>query len=39
MFPKMGILEETKGGGKERKIVNNNKTHHICVQTRHKEAH
>jgi hypothetical protein len=30
---------ETKGGGKEgeRKIVNNNEIHHICVGKRHKE--
>jgi hypothetical protein len=33
----MGLIEETKGGRKERKIVYNNKIHHICVGTRHKE--
>jgi hypothetical protein len=37
MYPKVGLVEETKGGGKEEKIVENNEIHHICVGTRHKE--
>jgi hypothetical protein len=37
MYPKMGLVEETKGGGKEgKKDTNNNEIHHICVGTRHK---
>jgi hypothetical protein len=39
MYPKVGLIVETKGGGKEIKIVNNNEIHHICVGTRHKETH
>jgi hypothetical protein len=34
----VGLVEKTKGGGKERKKVNNNEIHHICMGTRHKEA-
>jgi hypothetical protein len=37
--PKSGTVEETKGGGKKGKIVNDNEMHHICVGTRHKETH
>jgi hypothetical protein len=38
MYPKVRLIEETKGGGKDRKIANNNnKICHICVGTRHKE--
>jgi hypothetical protein len=39
MFPKVGLLEEMKGGWKEEKndSVNNNEIHHICVGTRHSE--
>jgi hypothetical protein len=32
------LVEETKEGKKERKIVNNNEIHHISVGTRHKET-
>jgi hypothetical protein len=40
MYPKVGLVEETKEGGKkERKIVKNNETHHICVGPRHNETH
>jgi hypothetical protein len=41
MFPKVELLEETKGERKEGKndTVNNNEIHHNCVGTRHKEAH
>jgi hypothetical protein len=40
MFPKVRQIEETKGGGKERrKIVNNNEMCYIFVGTRHKETH
>jgi hypothetical protein len=38
MYPKVGLVEETKGGGKEGKIVNNNEIHHICLGTRHNET-
>jgi hypothetical protein len=39
MFPKVGLLEETKGGGKEEWWrVNNNEIHHIYVGTRHNET-
>jgi hypothetical protein len=40
MFPKVGLLEEMKGGWKEEKndSVNNNEIHHICVGTRHTET-
>jgi hypothetical protein len=30
MYPKVGLEEETKGGGKEGKKVNNNETLHLC---------
>jgi hypothetical protein len=33
MYSKVGLSEETKGGGREGKIVNNNEAHHICVGT------
>jgi hypothetical protein len=39
MYPKVLLVEETKGGGKEGKIVNNNEIYHICVGTRHNETH
>jgi hypothetical protein len=41
MFPKVGLLEETKRGGKEEKDdrVNNNEMHNICVGTRHSKTH
>jgi hypothetical protein len=37
IFPKVGLLKETKEGGKEKKNdrVNNNETYHICVRMRH----
>jgi hypothetical protein len=39
MFPKVGLLQETKGGGKEKwQRINNNKINHICVGTRHKKT-
>jgi hypothetical protein len=37
MYPKVGLAEETKGGGKERKTVNNYEIH-TCVGTRHSET-
>jgi hypothetical protein len=41
MFPKVELLEETKGGGKEEKNdkLNYSEIHHICVGTRHKKTH
>jgi hypothetical protein len=41
MFPKVGVLEETKERGKEKKNdrVNNNKTHHVGVGTNHNTMH
>jgi hypothetical protein len=36
MYPKVGLVEKTKGGGKEGKKVNNNEIHHICIGKRHK---
>jgi hypothetical protein len=40
MYPKMELVEKTKGGEKkERKIANNNEVHYICVGMRHKEIH
>jgi hypothetical protein len=33
-----GTGRETKGGGEEGKIENNNEIHHICAGTRHKET-
>jgi hypothetical protein len=41
LFPKVGLLEETKRGGKEEKNdrVNKNEVHQICVGTRHNKAH
>jgi hypothetical protein len=33
------LLEDSKGGGKEVKGVNNIEKHHICVGTGHKEMH
>jgi hypothetical protein len=39
MYPNVRLVEEVKRGGKkERKTVNNNEVHHICVGTRHKET-
>jgi hypothetical protein len=35
MYPKVGLVEETKGGGK---IANNNEIDHICVGIRQKET-
>jgi hypothetical protein len=37
----VGLLEETKGGGKRGKKKNNDEIHHylFCVGTRHKETH
>jgi hypothetical protein len=37
MFPKVGVLEEIKRGGKEenKDRVNNNEIYHFCVGTRH----
>jgi hypothetical protein len=41
MFPKVVLLEGTKGGGKEEKNnrVHYNEIYHICVGTRHNETH
>jgi hypothetical protein len=40
MYPKVELVEETKGGKKKkRKIVNNNEMYHIYVGTRHSKAH
>jgi hypothetical protein len=34
MYPRMGLVEETKGGGQEGSdIENNNEIYHICVGT------
>jgi hypothetical protein len=35
MFPKVGLLEETRGGGKEEMInrVGNIEIHHMCIGT------
>jgi hypothetical protein len=38
MNPKVGLVEETKGGGKEGKKVNNDETHHVYAGTRHKNT-
>jgi hypothetical protein len=38
-FPKAGLLEEPKGGGKEWQRVNNIEINHICVGTRHNKTH
>jgi hypothetical protein len=39
MYPKVKLVEEIKEEGKkERKIVNNNERHHICLETRQKET-
>jgi hypothetical protein len=39
MYSKVGLVEDTKGEGKEeKKIVNNNEIHHICVGTRHNKT-
>jgi hypothetical protein len=38
MSPKVGLVEETKRGGEEGMILNNNKIDHIGVGTRHKET-
>jgi hypothetical protein len=35
----VGLVEETKGRGKEEKVLKNNEIHHICVGTRHMETH
>jgi hypothetical protein len=36
MYPKVGLVEETKEEEeKERKIANNNEIYHICVGTSH----
>jgi hypothetical protein len=40
MYPKVGWLEETKGGGKEKKNDRvNNEICHIWVGTRHNQMH
>jgi hypothetical protein len=40
MFPKVGLLEETKVVEEEKNDrVNNNETHYICVGTRYNETH
>jgi hypothetical protein len=39
MDTKVGLVEETKGGRKERNIVNNNEIHLLCIGTRHNEPH
>jgi hypothetical protein len=36
MFSKVGLLERTKGEGKEKR-VSNNEIHYISVGTRHSE--
>jgi hypothetical protein len=39
MYPKVGLVEEIKGGGKGgKKNTNNYEVYHICVGTRHKET-
>jgi hypothetical protein len=40
MFPKVGLLEETKEGEKEENNdrVNNTEIYHICVGTRHNDT-
>jgi hypothetical protein len=38
MYPKVGLVEETKRGGKDEEVVNN-KIHHIYVGTRHRKTH
>jgi hypothetical protein len=38
MYLKVGLVEETKGEGKEGKLVNNNEISHICIGTIHKET-
>jgi hypothetical protein len=38
MNPKVGLIEETTGKEKERKIVTNNEVHYICAGSSHKEA-
>jgi hypothetical protein len=39
MYPKVGLVEKTKGiKKKERQIVNSNEINHIYVGTRHTEA-
>jgi hypothetical protein len=39
MYPKVGLLEETKRGRKEEKIANNNEPHHIYLEIRHNKTH
>jgi hypothetical protein len=39
IYPKVGLIEENKGGRKEGKKVSNNEIHHICVGPRYKETH
>jgi hypothetical protein len=39
MYPTVVLLEETKGGGKEGNNLNTNESHHICVETGHRETH
>jgi hypothetical protein len=41
IFPKVGLLEETKGERKEERNdrVYNNEICHICAGTRHNETH
>jgi hypothetical protein len=39
MYPKVGLVEETKGGRKEGNAVNNNVIDHICVGIRQNKTH
>jgi hypothetical protein len=39
MYPKVGLVEETKKGGVERRKDNNNEVCHLCVGARHNETH
>jgi hypothetical protein len=38
LYPKVGLVEETKTKGKERKIGNNNEIDHICKETWYNET-
>jgi hypothetical protein len=40
IYPKVGLLEKTKGRGKDgKKDSERNEICHICIGTRHKETH
>jgi hypothetical protein len=38
MYPEVGLVEETKGGGKEGKKESNTEIHHFCIGIRHTET-